>query len=743
MDRSRIGAAESGAAEPEASSAFITRASEALASPLGVLIVVPTLVIGLGAILAVGGQAALRGSNLEAAQSRLVDQATLVARSVRDALDDADPILDRLETRVRSHDPSQPFDSFAHDLAARMAGHAGVTYISVSFPDGTFQGAYVDPDHVVRFQDARIGPHGTTVRRFELRPDGSLAPLRTETSDYDPRRRGFYRLALAHGARVWTEPYPFFTTHTTGITRASPVFESDGRTIHAVLTVDFDVDALSTFMREHEVPGARALIFDGAGTLIATPWSAAEVARLPTFPDRPLNIRDLHDDVITAFHRAVRSHRGELRGARSLRFQTGSTRYLASVAPSAPDRSLDWTTAYIVPESRFLVAFHRYQERSMSVSAVATLVAFAIAWLFARHITRVKKEAAEARRAANELGSYRLVECLGKGGMGEVWRAKHRLLARDAAIKLIHPRLVKSGDTEAKSRFKREADALAALHSRHTIELFDYGVADDGTFFFVMELLDGFDLESLVESDGPLPAGRVASILAQACSSLAEAHSAGLVHRDIKPANVFVCRAADEVDIVKVLDFGLVGGGVADDVRPMEPRPDPETDVDARLTRYGSMMGTPGFMSPEQIRGAEFDGRTDLYSLGCVGFFLLTGRFVHDGPSPVKIMMAHLQDPLPDLERLVPAETPKELIAVVLRCLAHDKNDRPADALELQRILRSIEFEGPAAWGDAEARRWWAGRAVQPMPERDPTTDRDFQTAKTLVSARDLGSHEF
>jgi len=383
----------------------------------------------------------------------------------------------------------------------------------------------------------------------------------------------------------------------------------------------------------------------------------------------------------------------------------------------------------------FLEALHYYELRSILVAGVATLVAFVVAWLFARHITRVKEEVAEARREVTELGSYRLVECLGRGGMGEVWRAKHRLLARDAAIKLIHPRLARVGDAEAKTRFKREAEALAALHSRHTIELFDYGVAEDGTFFFVMELLDGLDFETLVERHGPLAPQRVASLLAQACSSLAEAHAAGLVHRDIKPANLFVCRAADEVDIVKVLDFGLVGAGLEDLPRPPAPSLASDTDPDVRLTRLGSMMGTPGFMSPEQVRGELVSGASDLYALGCVGFFLMTGRFVFDDESPVKILMAHLGEAVPDLTRLVPTETPPELVRIIERCLEKKPGDRPTSALALKAELLAIDFRGRGEFTAADALAFWSGVPPVDASASGPATEKDFSTAKTVFSS--------
>ncbi len=225
-------------------------------------------------------------------------------------------------------------------------------------------------------------------------------------------------------------------------------------------------------------------------------------------------------------------------------------------------------------------------------------------------------------RQAQEMGSYQLVELLGRGGMGEVWRAKHRLLARGAAIKLIRPELLGAGShAEAYNmlrRFEREAQATAALSSPHTIQVFDFGATADQTFYYVMELLDGRDLQSLVREFGPLPAARALFLLRQVCHSLAEAHARGLVHRDVTPSNIYVCRMGLDYDFVKVLDFGLVKFNGR---RSLEP---------AESGRFHTTTGTPAFMAPEIILGAEIDQRADVYAIGCVAYYLLTGQPVFE-----------------------------------------------------------------------------------------------------------------
>src|SRR5262245_55341216 len=233
---------------------------------------------------------------------------------------------------------------------------------------------------------------------------------------------------------------------------------------------------------------------------------------------------------------------------------------------------------------------------------------------------------------AQELGSYRLVEKLGEGGMGEVWRAEHRLLARPAAIKLIRPALITSNDaaTDMQRRFEREAQVTAQLRSPHTVELWDFGIADDGGFYYVMELLDGLDLDKLVRRYGPVSAERAIYVLRQVCHSLGEAETCGLVHRDIKPANIFVCRYGNDYDFVKVLDFGIVKA----------------TTASSPLTTLASndniLQGTPAFIAPEQALGiSRVDHRADVYATGCVAYWLLTGQLVFTAETSIDMLLKH------------------------------------------------------------------------------------------------------
>ena len=324
----------------------------------------------------------------------------------------------------------------------------------------------------------------------------------------------------------------------------------------------------------------------------------------------------------------------------------------------------------------------------------ASTLAVGFAVMGARIVYRLGREVAAAR----ELGSYSLEERLGEGGMGEVWRARHRMLARPAAIKLIHPSITGNVDIgvseQAMRRFEREAQVIARLRSPHTIELFDFGIADNGAFYYAMELLDGLDADTLVRQFGPIPPERVVYLLRQVCHSLSEAESYGLVHRDIKPANIFLCRYGEECDFVKVLDFGLVK--TVDDAAEVRPA----------LTQLGLLQGTPAFMAPEQAMGqSNLDGRVDIYATGCVAYWLLTGQTVFSSETTMGLLLKHLHEtPASPSTRGVPV--PAALDTLVLSCLAKDPHDRPQSARALSSRL--AEIDGTTAWTEDRAREWWA-----------------------------------
>ncbi|HVY62444.1 MAG TPA: serine/threonine-protein kinase, partial [Planctomycetota bacterium] len=282
-----------------------------------------------------------------------------------------------------------------------------------------------------------------------------------------------------------------------------------------------------------------------------------------------------------------------------------------------------------------------------------------------------------ARRELLEMrsiGGYRLLRRLGKGGMGEVWAARHEALRRDVAIKVLRPDLLRQ--EEAVARFEREVRATAELSHPNTIRLFDYGVTAEGQWYYVMELLEGRDLGTLVAEAGPVPPGRALHLVRQAARALAEAHARGIVHRDLKPPNLFAATLGGERDVVKVLDFGVA------------KLADPAL---TGLTSEGFLAGTPAYMAPEVIRGGEATPSADVYALGGVLYFLLTGRAPFAGPTVDALLIAHVNEaPVPPSAR-VDAPVPADLEAVVLRCLEKRPESRYRDAGELSAALAACE----------------------------------------------------
>ncbi len=298
----------------------------------------------------------------------------------------------------------------------------------------------------------------------------------------------------------------------------------------------------------------------------------------------------------------------------------------------------------------------------------------------------------ELLREGRRVGGYTLQRQIGEGGMGEVWLAQHSLLARPSAVKLIRQSAMQSGAKMRKKleqRFQKEAKATAQLRSPNTVELYDFGVTDDGDFYYVMEYLSGVDLNTLVQKFGPLDPARAVYYLRQACVSLGEAHLSGLVHRDVKPENLFACQLGTQYDFLKVLDFGVVRMG---------------SDDDQTATSAGALTGSPACMSPEAVQGEEVTFASDVYGLGCVAYWLLSGRQVFEAPSVMQLLVQHVSRPPLPLSDFR-SDLSVELEQLVLRCLAKNPADRPSDANDLGRQLASLAIE--KSWGNADALQWW------------------------------------
>jgi serine/threonine-protein kinase len=315
-------------------------------------------------------------------------------------------------------------------------------------------------------------------------------------------------------------------------------------------------------------------------------------------------------------------------------------------------------------------------------------------------------------RDAMHLGRYTLGAKIGEGGMGEVYRAEHAMLRRPTAVKLLLPSKVSASSLE---RFEREVQLTSRLSHPNTIAIYDYGRTPNGIFYYAMEYLDGLTLESLVASDGMQPPGRVVHILLQTAGALAEAHGVGLIHRDIKPANIMLCERGGMPDVVKVVDFGLVKNLEAD-------------SADVALTNTNALTGTPLYLAPESItRPGEIDARIDIYALGAVGYFLLTGAPPFTGHNVVEIAGHHLHTEPERPSVRLGRPVPPKLDALILSCLAKDPEERPRDAQALLSILLECEAESP--WSAAAARAWWSDwhkanadmtESSSPTPEQGP-----------------------
>jgi hypothetical protein len=362
----------------------------------------------------------------------------------------------------------------------------------------------------------------------------------------------------------------------------------------------------------------------------------------------------------------------------------------AVLVPSSARRTLWVSIAATVPVVGAVLYVGLYSAPQPFFMVVQFIAFAALPIIIATVASRVIYGLRKLVREATQLGQYTLEEKIGEGGMGVVYRARHAMLRRPTAIKVLPPE--KAGE-QGVARFEREVQLTSRLVHPNTVSIYDYGRTPEGAFYYAMEFLDGIDLEVLVGTDGPQSPGRVVNILAQVCGALSEAHGIGLIHRDIKPANILTCQHGGVSDVAKVVDFGLV------------KVLDHGDEVGASLTGAQTITGTPLYLSPEAISDPDrVDARADLYALGAVGYFMLTGRPVFQGSSVVSICGHHLHStPVPPAERLG-RRLPEGLSQVLLQCLAKHPDDRPRDALSLRSALMDC---GVAPWTDDEAAAWW------------------------------------
>jgi hypothetical protein len=691
----------------EAESGLRTRVSGhwtfGLARPAAVLAALPGLVAVVGAVLTVSSYSQMKQLGKRGAVERVEERARFAELSLRSAISQADALLDRTRDIARSRSSDGAVEPLAFALRDLGLRRRGLKWLSVSFPDGTFQGVFLDGERL-RFQVSRLEQGKTRMVQYDFAP-GRLLESGGADFHYDPRERDFYRSAVAARRRIWTEPYPFLPDFRSGISRAEAVFDARGE-LHAVVTADYDVAELSGALGVSGAADGRVVVFAPNGALLAlSGLSRAKLLKIAD-PNRALRVADLDDPPLGAFFAARNPEVSE-----PSTFESGGDRFFAVERTLAEPAGLGWRLATVSGESMLFAEARAHARKSLISSSAFLLGAILCAAAIALGIDRVRRSRARAERRAEtllerarQLGSYQLEERIGCGGMGEVWRARHRMLARPAAIKLIRGEVLGDDRARVEARFEREARALAGLRSPHTVSVFDFGRTLDGRLFLVMELLHGLPLDRVLKLYGPLPAARVVPILIGACHSLSEAHAAGIVHRDVKPANLFLCHDGEGIERVKVLDFGLVK-----DTRSVQ------------LSLEGKISGTPEYMAPEQAHGGELDGRADLYSLGCTAFHLLAGRPVFREPSDVATLLAHQVQPAPALSSVMDAAIPPELEALIARCLAKQPEFRPVSAASLGRALAAIRFGDDQRLTPERIREWWdavsAGDYAPPVSE--------------------------
>lgn len=627
------------------------RARQGLRTPLAVLVVLPLLVLSTGAGTAWIGHQRLSRFAIDQAGARLTDAGGGLVRAAESLVTGVDPILDRWREavrRVRQGDERARWEEVLGDL---MTANPWITWLSFIATTGELRGARRDSVHGVVL--VQMTPtHGGRVREWAFDPAGRPQLLRDERGgSADARDSRLWQTTMANGRRQWTVGQSVASTGEPGFVRAEPFFADDGAPV-GIIALDLSLTRLKDRMRAtaNDV-GAKLVLLDGTGSvLLDTDGDGG--ARLELFHATARHPQRLTQST-DAEHGRILVH------CRDIALADGLQVRLGMIAPLEP----------------LLAEAQGHLRLGLGVTALFIIIASAIAVAYGRMIILARAAAVAAQQVADKLGAYVLERQVGSGGMGEVWQARHRRLAFPAALKLIRRDSLDTRDPErARQRFIREARAMAQLTSPHTVRVFDYGELDDGTLYYAMELIDGVNLETFVERRGPLTPGAVVAVLLAACDSLAEAHRLGLVHRDVKPSNLLVCRAGDRADVIKLIDFGLVVDNA-------------EAQDGPRLTQAGFVAGTPGFASPEQMRGEPLDGRSDLYALGCLAFWLLTRRQVFPASSLVEEMRRHLEEPAPSAQRFAALQVPIGLDEIIQTLLAKRPDERPRDAADLRGRL--------------------------------------------------------
>jgi len=538
------------------------------------------------------------------------------------------------------------------------------------------------------------------VAHWSRRVDGRVVEEWTREQTVPPAERPWFKGALQRvpGQVYWTKPYSFLTTREAGIS-VSARSRHDGGDAEFVVAFNFTLSAVSGFtMALRPSENGLAAVIDDEGRVLGLPAD-------PRFEDASARsaaiLKPIAELGLTVLDRAFTARRLRGGGEDIFQFRTSdNASWWAGFIPVRldEDRSL-WAVA-LIPESDLLGGMHRLRNVIMAGLGLAGLLL--AAGLFLGSMRRIRRQVTAAMEdLERRLGQYQLQEKIASGGNGTVYRARHALLRRPTAIKLMNPDF--SRDEAARRRFEHEVQITSELTHPNTIAVYDYGHTPDGTLYYVMEYLNGRTLDQVLRASGPQPPARVIHILAQIAGSLAEAHDKGLIHRDIKPSNAILCERGGVFDVIKVVDFGLVTEFTSAPGRPSE---------------RGVLIGTPLYMAPEIISDpGRASPASDLYALGALGYFLLAGRNVFEGENAAEICAKHLDEMPEPPSRRAGIPVPADLEAIILRCLEKDPSARPATAAEVRDALLACADAG--AWGQDDAGRWWREYASIEVPEED------------------------
>lgn len=641
------------------SSTGLVSLRQRMATPIAVLVGMPLLVLLAGAVVAWVDSRRLTAHLEELAVARMSDAAGGFTRAAHAMVASADPVMDRWRDalrRIRGDSSRAAWDAVLGDL---MAGEPTIAWITWYDANGWFRGMRRDKDLGPVLAERGVGGHAP-LREWRIDGTGQAQVVRVDESQvFTVTDRPPWKTAVTLGRRGWTAGYTFFDSGESGFSRVEPLYGTEG-TLLGVLSVDYSLERLALRMQDAAAAiGADVLLLSADGAILAD-------IRIAGKADEDHGQRLALARSILASPETNRTEKVD------------GTRVVVYTKRIAPTPGLSFDCVLVAPYAPLVARADAGLRTGLGITVAVILAAVLIAVFYARQLILARREAARARQAADALGAYVLEAKIGVGGMGEVWKARHRRLACPAALKVILLKDRSHAETERiRSRFRREAEVMASLTSPHTVRVFDFGSLDDSSLYYAMELLDGLNCDALVRRRGPLSPGNVVHILLQVCDALGEAHQRGLVHRDLKPSNILVCRAGSKANVVKVVDFGLVISAKS------------TASEDQRLTRDGFVVGTVGYCSPEQIRGEELDGRSDLYALGCVAFFLLTGRTVFPAEDAREEQRRHLDEPAPPLvDRVAPG-----LAAILRQCLAKQPDQRPADAGTLRARLLACEVD--------------------------------------------------